>query len=69
MYHDHIKDYFPIDPMLLKLFVYLAPKKDFQALCERVPPYLTAELLVEQTKSAGRVEVNITNCVLYTINA
>jgi hypothetical protein len=47
-YYDHLKNYFVIDTLLLKLFAYLVPKKEFTALCERVPPYLSMEVLVNR---------------------
>ena len=47
-HYDHVKDYFAIDPLLSKLFAYLAPKKEFVALCECVPPYLSIEVLINR---------------------
>ena len=47
-YYDRAKDYFAIDPLLLKLFAYLAPKAEFSALCEHMPPYLSIEILVNR---------------------
>ena len=47
-YYDQIKDYFSIDPMILKLFAFLAPKEDFAALCKRVPPFLSTEILTQR---------------------
>jgi hypothetical protein len=47
-YYDGAKDYFEIDPLLLKLFAYLVPKTEFTALCERIPPYLSMEVLVNR---------------------
>ena len=57
-YYDHVKDYFAIDPLLLKLFVYLVPKEEFVALCERVPPYLSIEVLVKRALLPVHPEVN-----------
>ena len=57
-YYDHIKDYFAIDPLLLKLFAYLVPKRDFIALCERVPPYLSIEVLANRALQPVRPEVS-----------
>ena len=47
-YYDQAKDYFAIDPLLLKLFAYLVPKGEFTALCECVPPYLSIEILINR---------------------
>ena len=47
-YYDRVKDYFAIDPLLLKLFAYLVPKTEFTALCEKVPPYLSVEILINR---------------------
>lgn len=47
-YYDCVKDYFSFDPILLKLFAHLTPKENFVALCERVPPYLSTEILVRR---------------------
>lgn len=58
-YYDRVKDYFSFDPMLLNLFAYLAPKENFVALCNRVPPYLSTEILVKRALLPIHPEVNI----------
>lgn len=58
MHYDHIKDYFAVDPLLLKLFVYLVPKREFTALCQRVPPYLSIEVLVNRALNSVCPEVS-----------
>ena len=57
-YYDHVEDYFAIDPLLLKLFAYLVPNRDFIALCERVPPYLSIEVLVNRALKPVHPEVS-----------
>ena len=57
-YCDHIKDYFVIDPLLLKLFAYLVPQRDFSALCGRVPPYLSIDILVNRALKPVHPEVS-----------
>lgn len=56
-HYDHIKDYVAVDPLLLKLFAYLVPRNDFIALCERVPPYLGIEVLVNRALQPVHPEV------------
>jgi hypothetical protein len=57
-YYDRIKDYFAIDPLILKLFAYLCPKRDFDAFCVRVPPYLSIDVLVNRALQPVRPEVS-----------
>ena len=47
-YYDHVKDFFELDPLLLKLFAGVTPTVEFKALCERVPPSLSMEVLVRR---------------------
>ena len=57
-YYNRVKDYFAIDPLLLKLFAYLVPKTEFAALCEHVPPYLSIEVLVNRALLPIRPDVS-----------
>ena len=47
IYYDKVEEYFNFEPSLQTLFVYVAPKSEFSALCKRVPPHLVTELLVK----------------------
>ena len=58
-YYDRVKDFFQLDPLLLKLFAGVTPKIEFKALCERVPPYLSAEVLRRRALQPVHVKVCI----------
>ena len=58
-YYDRIKDYFAIDPLLLKLFACLVPQRDFGVLCGCVPPYLSMEILVNRALKPVNPEVSL----------
>lgn len=62
-FYECVRDYFSIDPILLKLFAHLTPKENFTALCERVPPYLSIEVLVRRAITS--VDANVINTVQY----
>ena len=47
-YYERVKDYFVLDPLLLKLFAGVTPTLEFKALCERLPPYMSIEVLARR---------------------
>ena len=47
------KDQFILDPLLVRVFVYICPKKDLPSLFERIPPVLSTARLVIMVKYAA----------------
>ena len=47
---DRFKDHFVLDPLLVRVFVYICPVKDLPSLFERIPPVLSTVWLAHMVK-------------------